>query len=131
MPKVFTSKPQKIGEACEHIACRYLTRKGYFILERNYTKKCGEIDIIARKGNVLHFIEVKSKTSSLDYTQKIDDYRPEDNMHFWKIERIKKTIQLYLYERRVEGDWKFDLAVVYLNTESKQAKIKFMEDIIL
>ncbi len=60
MPKVFTSEKQKIGELGENIAVKFLTKKGFFISERNYTKKWGEIDIIAEKNNKLYFIEVKS-----------------------------------------------------------------------
>ena len=60
MPKVFTSVSQKTGEMGENIAVRFLMKQGYSILGRNYTKKWGEIDIIAEKERKLHFVEVKS-----------------------------------------------------------------------
>ena len=60
MPKVFTSKKQKIGEIGENIACKFLVKQGFSILDRNYTKKWGELDIVARKYDKLYFIEVKS-----------------------------------------------------------------------
>ena len=49
MPKVFTSKSQRIGEIGESVACIYLTNHGYRVIGRNYTRKWGEIDIIAEK----------------------------------------------------------------------------------
>ena len=132
MPKVFTSKTQKTGEMGENVATRYWERKGFLIKERNYTKKWGEIDIVAKKGSRLHFVEVKSQ--SLDLTKNhtwIDSYKPEDNMHFAKIERLKRTLQSYLIERNIKGDWQFDLVVVYLDEANKKAKVKYIDNLIL
>lgn len=132
MPKVFTSKSQKIGEVGEYVAVHYLQTKGYLIVERNYTKKWGEIDVVARKGSVLHFIEVKSKSTDLNKAQNyIDAYKPEDGMHPWKIKRLTRTIQIYLLERRIQGDWQFDLISLYLDDKAKKAKVEFMKNIIL
>ena len=132
MPKVFTSKSQKTGEVGEHVAVHYLQTKGYLIVERNYTKKWGEIDIVARKADIIHFIEVKSKSTDLEKTQNyIDAYKPEDGMHPWKIKRLMRTIQTYLLERRVRRDWQFDLIILYLDNRAKKAKVNFMENIIL
>lgn len=61
--KKFSKEPtekQKIGQIGEDCACKYLEKCGFKILERNYLKKWGEIDIVAKKGNKLHFVEVKS-----------------------------------------------------------------------
>jgi len=54
------SKSRKTGDLGESIACRFLINKGFSIVERNYLKKWGEIDIIAKKDGKAHFIEVKS-----------------------------------------------------------------------
>lgn len=48
------------GDAAEERACRHLDRSGFTIVERNYRTKSGEIDIVARKGDVLVFVEVRS-----------------------------------------------------------------------
>ena len=58
--KIFTSKSQKIGEIGEDIAEKFLMKSGFTIVERNYTRKWGEIDIIAKKRGVVCFFEVKS-----------------------------------------------------------------------
>jgi putative endonuclease len=49
------------GDAAEERACRHLDRSGFTIVERNYRTKGGEIDIVARKGDVLVFVEVRSR----------------------------------------------------------------------
>lgn len=131
MPKVFTSKSQRTGELGEHLASRYLETKGFSIFERNYTKKWGEIDIVAVKDGTVHFVEVKTK-SVLDCKAVLkNDYRPEDGMHRFKIERLKRTITTYLLDRAVAGKWQFDLALVYMSDTQKRARIELVEDLIL
>ena len=136
MPKVFTSGTQKIGELGENIAVKFLVKHNFSILERNYTKKWGEIDIIAEKDNKIYFIEVKSV--SRDDIQNgpretLDQYRPEDNMHPWKLKRLSRTIQTYLISKRIpeKKKWQVDLIVVFLDLKNKKAKVKVVKDIIL
>ncbi len=54
----------KIGIAGEQLVADYLQQKGFTILERNYYKRFGEIDIIAKKDSVLAFVEVKTRRQS-------------------------------------------------------------------
>ncbi|MCX6747526.1 MAG: YraN family protein [Candidatus Nomurabacteria bacterium] len=146
MPKVFTSKTQQTGEIGENIAVKFLVKHGYSILERNYTKKWGEIDVIAQKEGKLYFVEVKSvsrltlpsfvtrETSENNVIHETnDEYRPEDNMHPWKLKRLSRTIQTYLASSKASEDleWQVDLLVVYLNLKDKKAKVKVIKDIIL
>jgi len=136
MPKVFTSETQKIGEIGENIATKFLVKHGFSILDRNYTKKWGEIDIIAKKANKLYFIEVKSVSRfDLDNVSQetLDQYKPEDNMHPWKLKRMSRTIQTYLLSEKMpdEKEWQVDLLVVFLDIKNKKAKIKVVSDIIL
>ncbi|MEK7104909.1 MAG: YraN family protein [Patescibacteria group bacterium] len=142
MPKVFTSETQKIGELGENIAVRFLVKHGFSILDRNYTKKWGEIDIIAQKDNKLYFIEVKSVSRETlntfipkSYNDSDDRYehRPEDNMHPWKLKRLSRTIQTYLLSKNVpdEKEWQVDLLVVYICQKEKKARVKVVSDIIL
>ena len=55
------------GSKSEHIAVDFLVKKGYMILEKNFRCSKKEIDIIAKKGNVISFIEVKSKNENVDF----------------------------------------------------------------
>src|ERR1035437_1887140 len=116
MPKVFTSEKQKIGEIGENIACKFLIKHGFSMLERNYTKKWGEIDVVAEKTRKLYFIEVKSVSRDLSFVSRetLDEYKPEDNMHPWKLKRLSRTIQTYLLSKKVpdEKEWQVDLIVI-------------------
>ncbi|MDR3519798.1 MAG: YraN family protein [Candidatus Pacebacteria bacterium] len=135
MPKVFTSEKQKIGELGESVAVKFLMKHNFSILERNYTKKWGEIDVITEKDSKLYFIEVKSVArETLDNVlHETSDYRPEDNMHPWKLKRLSRTIQTYLLSNKVpeEKEWQLDLLVVFLDMKNRKAKIKTISDVIL
>lgn len=121
------------GDLGEDRAVDHLKNLGFLVLERNYWKKFGEIDIIAQKGSDLHFVEVKTVTRETVSKETVlkDDYQPEDNVHPWKIERLHRTIQIYLLEKDVpeEIDWYLDLMTVYLDKDGGVLKIDFLEDI--
>ena len=126
---------KELGNFGERIACEWLESNEFLIILTNYTKKWGEIDIIAQKFKKLHFIEVKSVTREIldDVLSGNDSFRPEDNIHPWKLKRISRTIQSYVLENEIgdDKDWQFDVMTVYLDTDKKEAKVEFMGDLIL
>jgi putative endonuclease len=130
-----TNKTQKqvIGTLGEDLACRFLMKHGFEIVERNYWQKCGEIDIIAKNKGIIHFIEVKSVSCENINNLSDNGYRPEDNLHTWKLERLKKTIQVYLNNKSVsdETNWKFDVVTVYIDTKNKVSRVNFLKNIVL
>lgn len=119
---------RQTGAIGEGIACDFLVRSGFTIFERNYLRKWGEIDIIAHKKGVIHFVEVKSVTRN-----KADSYRPEENVHYAKRSRLKRTIQTYLSDRKIglNKEFVFDIVIVRMNLETRRASVSFMENIIL
>ncbi len=60
-------------------------------------------------------------------------YRPEDNLHPWKLKRLKRAILSYLEEKHMteEDDWQFDAVTVRLDEKRKIATVEYLEDIIL
>jgi putative endonuclease len=142
LPKTKTDK-QITGQKGEDEAAKYLKNKGFSVLDRNYRKPWGELDIIAKKGEWLYFIEVKTVTratpeaspqaprglASGDYPS--DFYEPEDNIHPWKIKRLSRAINTYLLEKKIddEADWQIDSIAVYLNNRGELLKIEHLEDI--
>lgn len=134
LPKQKTQK-QVIGQIGENAVCTYLERKGYTITDRNYLKKWGELDVVARKGKKLYFIEVKSvsRESSFWDVPHETGYRAEDNLHSWKLERLKRVLQTYLIDKNVPEDteWQFDVATVYVDQTKRLCKVKMLEDVIL
>lgn len=119
---------KEIGILGENMACKFLMKHDFNIIDRNYSKKWGEIDIIAQKNKVLHFIEVKSVVS-----YGTTEYIPEENVHMWKIKRLVKAIQTYLIEKGVphETEWQIDIIAVFLNNKDKKASFRFTENIII
>lgn len=140
MPKVFTSDKQKIGKLGEELAKKFLIKHGYSILAENYTKKYGEIDLIAQKNNIIHFIEVKSIVSH--ETNKAT-YDPIQNLHPMKLRRLSRVIQVYLLNMNVspsdtkvlagkyETKWQFDLITIKINEKDKIGTVKHIKDIII
>ena len=123
------TEKRRLGDIGENIACVFLEKRGFEIIERNYLRKWGEIDIVARKGKVIRFIEVKA-VSRVTLDQK-DNYRPEDNMHPWKLKRLARAMQTYLLEKKLDCDWQLDLITVKINEITRQARVELVENIVL
>ncbi len=122
---------QKTGEIGEDVAVKHLMKLSYKILDRNYRKKWGEIDIVAKKKGVIHFIEVK--TISVSCETKKEDHQPEENIHLWKKQRLARIIKTYLLDKKVsdETEWQIDVAAVFLDFNTRQAKIRITENVLL
>ncbi len=146
MPKVFTSDKQKIGKLGEELAKKFLMKHGYSILEENYTKKYGEIDLIVKKDQITHFIEVKSIVThqlggqARETTQDVprvtlnnvprETYDPLSNVHPGKLKRLSRVIQVYLVTHETQN-WQFDVITVKINQKDRVGTVKHIKDIIL
>jgi putative endonuclease len=126
---------RKVGDAGEQLACTFLVKQGFTVVERNYLRKWGEIDVIVRKAEKLHFVEVKTVSRvTVSYVTDRDGYRPEDNLHPWKLKRLSRVIQTYLLGCTYvshEPDWQFDVITVYLDPVTGESRVEYLEDIIL
>ena len=124
--KKFTSENQKIGKLGEDIAVKFLIKHGYEIITRNFTQKCGELDIVAKNRGKIHFIEVKTVSCE-------NFYRPEENVSPRKLKRIARAIQIYMAQKRVsyETDWQTDIITVILDKTNRTAKVNMLENIII
>jgi len=150
------SEKRKIGNTGEYLACHFLKKKGLKIKDKNYTKKWGELDIVAikKKGffsskiEKIYFVEVKSVSCETKWgsdQQIIDNYLVSDNVHFRKVQRLKRIIQTYLMDKKVSSEtkWQFDIVVVFLDLKDISIKdknyrhagmnyrIKYFEDVII
>lgn len=93
---------KKLGDAAEDRACAYLKQNGYKVVQRNYYSRFGEIDIIAKKGDHYHFFEVKSGTS----------YDPIYNITPLKLQKIIKTVNIYLKAKNITSTYSIDALIV-------------------
>ena len=91
------------GNLAEDRASVFLFDNGFNLIERNFYSRFGEIDIIATKDEVLHFIEVKS---GLDYESAIQNITPK------KLSRLIKTGNAYLKKNKLDVDFVYDAVVV-------------------
>ncbi len=102
MKKNNTSKA--FGERSETRATAFLESRGFLIVERNYyAQKLGEIDIIAQKNGVLHFVEVKSAKA---------DFDPIYNLTPSKLKKLILSTHHYLKVRRLDIDFSIDALII-------------------
>ena len=99
-------KRQSLGKMGEDLACTELQRRGYAILARRYRTRFGEIDVIAREGGVVVFIEVKTRSTSMFGSGAVA-------VTGWKQRRIARMAREYLSRRRlVDEPCRFDVVAI-------------------
>ena len=91
------------GNLAEDLACGFLGENGFIVQERNFYSRFGEIDIIATKDKVLHFIEVKS---GVDYESAIQNITPK------KLSRLIKTGDVFIKKNALNADYMYDAIIV-------------------
>jgi len=128
---------KKIGNFGEKIACFYLEKKGYKVLERNYIKKLappgkGEIDIIAQKGDIISFVEVKTIQQDFSRPKKRQNFLPEDKVDFRKQRKLKNLAQIWLSENKkfLDSKWQIDVIAVRVDLNIKKAKINHFQNAV-
>ena len=111
-----------IGKYGEDLAIKYLAQNNYKIIERNFSCKQGEIDIICTNGEYIIFIEVKTR-SNLLYGRPVDAVNQEKQKHMYKAARY------YLYLHSMEEYFiRFDVIEVYIS--KNKYKINHIRQII-
>jgi|TARA_Y100000310_G_scaffold342833_1_gene447770 putative endonuclease len=122
---------KEVGNIGENVACKFLVKQRFTVIERNYTKKWGEIDIVAKKEGKWHFVEVKAVTrETLENVSREMDYAPEEKVHPKKLEKIARTAETYLIEKGIEENWCIDVIAVFLDMTRKQAKCRLVENVL-
>ena len=121
----------EIGKIGENLAKTFLMKQGFAILDQNYSVKQGELDIIAKKDSVLHFVEVKSIKVRDCATLPNVGITPEDNLTYSKWSKIIITIQHYLNHKAVphETPYQIDLACVYIDTEKRKGRVRLLQNV--
>ena len=117
--KVKTEK-RKLGNIGERIARRFLKRSGYKILEKNYVAKDSEIDVIAKKGDVCAFVEVKTRTKS-----SITNIEPRPASAVTPDKQSKIIKAASHYKNRNPGSYRmrFDVIEVIIDVDERGKKL--------
>ena len=93
---------KRLGKRGENMAARYLKRQGYRILERGFKNPFGEVDIIASKGDVVAFVEVKTRLN--------ENYgAPSEAVGRSRREKYKRAAEYYFYGKQIEATVRFDI----------------------
>jgi putative endonuclease len=119
MIRVFTSPTQALGAKGEEVAVGWLTAQGFKVVERNAAGKYGEIDIVAKKGKVWHFFEVKAgKAGSW--------FNPAENLTPAKLKKFILTVEHYVASRQI-GEYRVQGIVVRLGEKGDVDSIESIE----
>src|SRR3990167_2389466 len=115
----------ELGFLAENLAARYLEKKGYAILDLNFRKTWGELDIVASKEGILVFVEVKANRKI------IAGFEPELRANSSKIVKVVRTARTYLVEKHysVEQEWQVDVISIGLDEPREVAKIRHFKNI--
>ena len=106
---------RKKGDLAEDRACEFLIKNGFRIVDRNFYSKFGEIDIIAIKNSILHFVEVKSGKN----------FEPIYAITPKKLQRILKSVDYFLLKRDLDLEIQIDAIII------KNGSLEFLENITL
>jgi len=102
-----TGNRHELGRWGERTAERYLGELGYEILDRNVRTSYGELDLVARFGEVMVFVEVKTRTTT-------EFGSPEEAITHQKATHLLQSAQAYLVTKNLpEMDWRIDIVTVY------------------
>ena len=127
------TEERKKGDAGEGVALRYLKKCGYRILERNYKNRIGELDIIAKKDNVVIFVEVKSQDiRDIRYGPAGERLYPERSVDWRKQRKLIKTAEYYLLEKDCDEDtnWQIDVIGVDLDELARRANLRHLKNAV-
>lgn len=129
------SKTKEIGDLGEAIAVKYLVNKGFSILEQNYWRKWGELDIVARETNgMVHFVEVKTVSyetkALLEEAVSRGTWKPEEQVHQFKLHQIYKALETWIADKQYKGDWQIDVVAVRVVPRERFASVKYIENIV-
>ncbi|KKW25073.1 MAG: hypothetical protein UY74_C0009G0014 [Candidatus Kaiserbacteria bacterium GW2011_GWC2_52_8b] len=128
LPVINDHQRKEIGRIGEEIASKFLERKGFVIIERNFRKPWGEIDIIAEKDRIVRFVEVKtvSRESSSDFSREMD-YRPEEMVTNSKLRKLARTAALYMEQKKDKKEYQIDVVGVILDKIRRTARCRLFE----
>ncbi|HLC39090.1 MAG TPA: YraN family protein [Patescibacteria group bacterium] len=113
---IYPYKKPTLGAWGEKVAANYLAKLGFEILERNYTTNLGELDLIAKEGGVVVFVEVKTRTSR-------SFGLPQESVNFKKQNKIVRVALQYLQQHRLSHrTWRIDVVAIVMNRRTHKVE---------
>ncbi len=106
----------------EDLAAKFLQKKGFGILERNFSNKFGEIDIIAKDKEIYVFVEVKSKKGT-------DIGLPEEMINAYKLQKIRRMAEVYMSGKSLPC--RIDVVAIILSEDNEPQSLNHYENVYL
>ena len=119
-----TTDRKKLGQWGESVAATHLEAKGYEIVERNWRCSRGEIDLVARAGQALIFVEVKTRRGRAMGS-------PEEGLTPKKGQKLMTLAQIYVADHQLDVDWRVDLVAVELDRSGKLLRCEHIPNAVL
>jgi len=111
---------RETGRRAEDLAVEMLKKKGYKILERNFSNRFGEIDIIAKEGNIFVFVEVKAKTGT-------GLGLPEEMVNKSKLQKVRNMGAFYMQDKK--SPCRIDVVAVVLDRTGIPFRLTHYENV--
>ncbi len=124
-----TSPRKNLGMLGESIACDHLTHEGWHVIARNWRTRRGEIDIVARDGDWLVFVEVRTRRASANGG---DPHlgRPEESVTPRKQLQLAQMAESYLYSMPWSGGWRIDVIALEITAAGEVARLAHYRDAV-
>lgn len=121
---------QTTGRTGEDFAAEFLRSRGYEILGRNVRAGRGELDIVARRGDVLAFVEVKTRHAVPGVRSPYGT--PAAAVNWKKQENLVKAAEEYLKRNAPDGEWRprIDVIEVYLDADDRPSALEHYENAV-
>jgi len=123
LERLLAETPEHLLLGCwgEEVSAECLSDKGYVILERDWHSSHRDIDIIARQGDSIVFVEVKTRRNR-DYTE------PLQAVNYQKRKNLSRAVNHYLHYRSLDCPWRFDVITVVGHIGCDTPEINHVED---
>jgi len=118
-----------LGQWGEDYAATYLTRQGYTLLARNWRTRAGELDIVARDGAWLVFVEVRARRRARGSRVPVLG-RPEESVTPRKQAQLVAMAEAYLFEDPWDGPWRIDVIALEFHPDGSVARLNHLQDAV-
>src|SRR3989344_1691487 len=117
---------KELGDLGEKMACEYLVEKRFKILGKNYRITFGEIDVVAAKKGVIHFVEVKTIAS------RGNSFFPEQHVDYKKQRKLRNMVQIWLSKNpsHQKSPCQIDIVAIVANPDTRVAKLHYFPNAI-